>query len=253
MKFYSPLKTLLPLLLMACLLPSSVLAANFTLSPVRLFFPPGQKTDIINIKNNSTEEIKLQVSTFSWSQDDSTKDVLTETEDLIAFPKLLSVAPGETRLLRVGSRTNAGNNEKLYRLYIEELPDTHEVTGNQASVRTLTKAGIPVFIRPHLEQVQGAIRDTSLEAGAFKLSIENTGNVHFMIRSVRAKGIGEAGNTVFEREAAGWYLHPSQIKAYSLDVPRQDCLKMRAIEAEVMTNSFSRSERLNVVASMCGA
>ncbi len=252
MKFHFPLKTLAPLLLMACLLPSAVLAANFTLSPVRLFFQPGQKTNIINIKNNSTEEIKLQVSTYSWSQDENTKDVLTETDDLIAFPKLLSVASGETRLLRVGSRTSVGNSEKLYRLYIEELPDTREVKANQASVRTLTKAGIPVFIRPHLERVQGAISTIGLDDGGFNLSVENTGNVHFMIRSVRAKGLDVAGSSVFEREAAGWYLHPSHAKTYTLDIPREDCLKMGTIEAEVTTDSFSRSERLNVVASMCG-
>ncbi len=253
MKFFDSIKTLISLLLLTCLLPGSVLAANFTLSPVRLFFQPGQKTDIINIKNNSAEEIKLQVSSYTWSQDENAKDVITETNDLIAFPKLLSVAPGETRLLRVGSRTNSDLQEKLYRIYIEELPGTRATKGNQVSVRTLTKAGIPVFIRPHEEQTKGAISATTLESGVFNLSVNNSGNVHFMIRSIRLKGIDMAGNTVLEREAAGWYLHPSHTKTYSLDIPQQECLKMATLEAEVITDSFSESERLDVVSSMCGA
>ena len=253
MKYHHSIKTLVLVLLLACLLPSNVLAANFTLSPVRLFFQPGQKTDIINIKNNSTEEIKLQVSSFTWSQDENAKDVITATNDLIVFPKLLSVSPGETRLLRVGSRTNSDTQEKLYRIYIEELPGTRETKDNQVSIRTLTKAGIPVFIRPHQERTEGSISTTNLESGVFNLSFKNNGNVHFMIRSVRVKGISKAGNTVIEREIAGWYLHPTHTKAYSLEIPQQECLKIDAIEAEVITDSFSVSEHLDVVASMCGA
>ena len=253
MKPHLSIKTLMSLLLLTCLLPTSLLAANFTLSPVRIHFEAKQRTDIINIKNNSQEEIKLQVSNYSWSQDQQAKDVLAETDDLIVFPKLLSIAPGQTSLLRIGKRVAATEQEQLYRVFIEELPDLNQAPSAQTTVRTLTKAGIPVFITPHKVQAEGELRGLSLTAGAVDLAMHNTGNVHFMIHSIRIKGVDEAGNTILEREAAGWYLHPSHSKTYSLTIPRQDCLKMHTIEAEVTTDKFSESERIDVVASMCGA
>lgn len=250
MNYYQS-KSLLLSLILAISLPGSVLAANFTLSPVRLFFQPSQKTDIINIKNNSVEDIKLQVSSFAWSQDENTKDVITKTKDLIAFPKLLSIPPGETRLLRIGSRTNSNNTEKLYRIYIEELPNSHKPTGNQTSIRTLTKAGIPVFIRPHIENTEGNISRKNLDKGIFNFSFNNNGNVHFMIRNVRVKGMDKANNKIIDREMAGWYLHPGNSKTYSLSIPKQECVKLSSIETEITTDSFTTSEHLDVNASMC--
>lgn len=245
-------KILLFTLILAVFLPGSLLAANFTLSPVRLFFQPNQKTDIINIKNNSNEDIKLQVSSFAWSQDENTKDVISKTKDLIAFPKLLSIPPGETRLLRIGNRTNASNKEKLYRIYIEELPGSQKSTNNQTSIRTLTKAGIPVFIRPHTEKTDGNISKISLDKGTLNVSFSNNGNVHFMIRSVRVKGMDKEKNTIIEREMAGWYLHPENSKIYNLTIPKEECIKLNSIETEITTDSFTASEHLNVIASMCG-
>lgn len=253
MKPHLSIKTLMSLLFLTCLLPTSLLAANFTLSPVRVFFQADQRTDIINIKNNSQEEIQLQVSSYTWAQDQEAKDVLTETDDLIVFPKLLSVAPGQTSLLRIGKRVAPAEREQLYRVFIEELPGVRQTSTDQTTVRTLTKAGIPVFIQPLKAQARGELKELSFKAGTVDLAMHNTGNVHFMIHSVRIKGLDEAGNTMLEREAAGWYLHPSHAKTYSLAIPRQDCLKMHAIEAEVTTDKFSESERIDVIASMCGA
>ena len=44
-------------------------AADFTISPVRVFIAPGKKAEVVTIKNNSDENLTVQMSSFLWEQD----------------------------------------------------------------------------------------------------------------------------------------------------------------------------------------
>ncbi|MBI5599153.1 MAG: molecular chaperone, partial [Deltaproteobacteria bacterium] len=129
-------------------------SANFTVSPIRLFFD-GQKTNAIQVTNNSDEKLSLELSVYAWAEDEDAKDVFSPTQDIIFFPRMLTLSKGEERLVRVGLRAASGDKEKTYRIYFEEMPGPSPQEG--ATVRTLMRAGVPIFVAPRKAGAAGAI------------------------------------------------------------------------------------------------
>jgi fimbrial chaperone protein len=72
--------------------------------------------------------------------------LLTATDDLIFYPNLLAIEPGEERNIRVGANKSIVATEKSYRIFVEELPPAEK--SDHSGIRILTKMGIPVFIQP---------------------------------------------------------------------------------------------------------
>lgn len=226
-------------------------AANFMVNPVKLFFSPKQKTDIIKIKNNAEQELSLQLTVFSWAQDEEAEDMYSPTEDIIVFPKILTIEGGTERIIRVGTRVPAGNGEKTYRLFLEELPTPRDAPEEGATLRTLMKVGVPIFIAPVRAEAAGGIEGVGLKKGRLSLTVRNTGNVHFIIRAVNVEGMDAAGASVFQEQLKGWYLHGGNDRAFSLDIPEESCLRSSFIKVEVVTDKLSMDERLDVLPEMC--
>ncbi|OGT21846.1 MAG: hypothetical protein A2V90_05745 [Gammaproteobacteria bacterium RBG_16_57_12] len=234
------------------LLPLASHGADFSISPVRISFAAQQKADIIMVKNFKDTPVSLQLSVMAWTQDDDAGDVTVPTEDIIAFPKLLTIKGGEEQMIRIGKRTTAGEVEKTYRIFIEELPGKDvdpAVTG--PVIRTLTRVGIPIFVLPLKEQPSMAIDRVQLSGGQLALTVRNDGNTHFVTREVRVTGHDQDGKPIFQHDIAGWYLLSGHEKRYQIEVPRDVCLQLRQLDMEVVTDNSSRSERIDVTPEMC--
>src|SRR5216684_4497892 len=90
----------------------------------------------------------FQVTSFAWSQDASGAVQLAPTEDIVFFPALLTLKPGEERKVRVAATVAAKDVERTYRIFFEELPPLERPQNLGAQVRILTKMGIPIFVAP---------------------------------------------------------------------------------------------------------
>src|SRR5262249_7800725 len=125
-------------------------AATFTINPIQVFLSDSAKSGLITLQNTSPGPLRFQLSVFAWAQATDGSMVLAPTRDVVFFPKLLTLAPGEERKIRVGASTPAAATEKTYRLFVEELPSADQAnpaTGT-SQIRVLTRAGIPIFVRP---------------------------------------------------------------------------------------------------------
>src|SRR3990170_1919292 len=81
-KFFFKRKPLLFILsLLFIMTPITVLSADFTVNPVRVFFQPGKTTGTVTVKNDSEETLTLQLSVFSWDQDLEGNDIYAPTEE----------------------------------------------------------------------------------------------------------------------------------------------------------------------------
>ena len=122
-----------------------VLAGTLRVGPTRVDLSAKHPVVLLEVQNVSDTAALAQIDTFTWAQTGA-GDLLTPTTDLIATPLVLSLAPGETRFVRVGLRQrNQTDVESSYRLFVREVPPAFVAsTGLQFAVRI----GVPVFALP---------------------------------------------------------------------------------------------------------
>jgi P pilus assembly chaperone PapD len=153
--------------------PTPADAAQFDVTPVEAILSVHNRSQLLTIQNNSSETMRLQLSAFGWRDGANGEPVLSPTEEIIFFPELFTLPPGESRKIRVGSFVPAEQTEKTYRLYIAQLkpletPVAHVIsTGPQ--IRVLLNIGIPIYIEPMAPSFQGELVSSQYPT-AFSLS-----------------------------------------------------------------------------------
>ena len=225
-------------------------SASFSVSPVRIYLDAEKQIETITIKNTSDEALVLQMSIFVWSEDEAAKDVYSPTEDIVLFPKILEIEKGQERVIRVGARVPSENKEKTYRIYLEEIPKPGGAEQG-ATLRTLMRVGVPIFIVPQEGNPGGEIRELKLSDGKLTFRIYNTGNVHILIKAISVEGINKAGASAFSSEIAGWYLLHGNSRPYSVEIPADRCRKIKNLKISVNTDKISFEKTLSVFPEMC--
>jgi fimbrial chaperone protein len=176
--------------------------------------------------------------------------LLSATEDVVVFPPLVTLAPGEQRNLRIGAATAFGPVEKTYRVFLQELAPPEKPEG-PSQVRVLSRIGLPVFLVPAQVQDRTVLRDLAVRGGKASFRIVNDGNAHARPTSVKLEALGEDGTAVLERELTAWYVLAGGQRDYDLEIPRDLCAAVRKV---VVTAALGRDVlRAEVAApSACG-
>lgn len=231
----------LPLLLLVGLAlvgPARLASGSaFRVTPIRVDFSGSASSTLLTLINESDTDLRFQISAFNWTQNARGEMHLEPTEDIVFFPALVSLKPAEERKVRIGRTTSAGPVEKTYRVFFEELPPLEKPAQPQGSqVRILTKIGVPIFIAPTAPAPSGEITDFALKDAKLSFQVKNTGNVHFIAQSVRVSGLDEAGKPLLEKQREGWYLLSGDARTYDLDIPREECSRIRKVRIEVETD-----------------
>lgn len=231
------------------LLALPALAGNFGVSPIGLDLDRTAKSGAITVSNEDTEPLRVQIRLFEWIQSASGKDEYRESEDLIYFPKLMTIEANQQKLVRVGLRIPAGAQEKAYRLFVEELPAA-QAPGSPAGAQVAMKVrfGVPIFLKPAVPEARGEIQAIEMAKGKLRVSVRNTGNVHFTINEIAVSGGGS-----YAEKIAGWYLLPGTLRDYVIPVPPAACRKLGRIDVTARTEHFELKTALDVTASMCGS
>jgi fimbrial chaperone protein len=156
---------------------------------------------------------------------------LSPTEEVIVFPPLVTIGPGEERNLRVGTTAEAGPAEKSYRIFLEELPPP-ERPGERSQVRVLSRIGIPVFVAPLRTEARAALAELSLVKGRATFALRNTGTVRVRPSRVRLEGRGADGKALFARDLDAWYVLAGGERRYEVPLPAERCAEVRALAVE---------------------
>jgi fimbrial chaperone protein len=225
-------------------------ASSFAVNPTQLVLNAKTSSALLTLRNDSDETLRFQLSVFAWDQSTDGQLKLDKTEDIVFFPPLLTLAPKESRNIRIATVTPVGAAERTYRLFVEELP-SHDASEKTGAVRVLTKMGVPIFLQPVKLQAEASLRDLALKDGLFTFNVRNTGNVHFMTRAVRVRATDQAGATVFDEQVDGWYILSGGLRAYQLRVPAPQCASIAALSVEVQIDSSALRERLETPVPAC--
>jgi len=231
---------------------ASALAGEFSVNPIRLELGAAVRSGAIAVKNEGQQPLSFQLQVMEWRQDPQGKDQYLETRDLIFFPKILTIEPGQQAVVRVGTRAPVVPVEKTYRLFIEELPGNAKAAEiRNGQINFLIRFGVPVFITPSKTQDGLEIADLALVDGSLNVAARNTGNRHQVVQGIHLKGADTSGKEVYALTLADRYFLAGTMKSYTASIPADQCAKLARIEIEFRTDKLSANRKVDVDRAMC--
>jgi len=228
---------------------SKARSGEWRVTPIQLTFGREAKSGVITVVNEAAEKLQVQLKAFEWTQDPEGKDQYTETNDILFFPRILILEKAEERIVRAGIRMPAVAKEKTYRLFIEEIPEPKKPEGVNVSIAI--RFGVPIFVKPIKEEAKGEIEKIEMANGTFHARMKNTGNLHFIVRSVTVKGKNPNGGEIFSKELSGWYLLAGASRDYTTTLPQEVCLEVSKVVVEVKTDKVTLAGDLAADKTMC--
>jgi fimbrial chaperone protein len=234
--------------LAALLVATLASAALVAIDPVKVLLTGDNPSKSISLRNNGSERVRFQVSAFTWRQSLRGEMQLTPTPDLVFFPSLLELAPGETRRVRVTTTTQVSSTEQSYRLFADELPPLAAQPGG--AIRVLTRFGLPVFLAPDAAKAAPALT-LGMNSGRLKITLENRGNAHFIAQSVRIVGRAADGSSLLQQDLPAWYMLAGGKREYDLPIAPDTCAKLSQVSANANTDHGPTRADYQVPSTAC--
>jgi fimbrial chaperone protein len=233
----------------AILLSSSSFAGVWQVNPIRLDFDQKNRSGVISIRNDAEEKLFIRAEAFEWVQKENGVDAYIPSNDLIFFPKQLTINPKEERVIRTGFNVPAVKKERTYRLFLKEEAEPQSDSPNRVVIAI--QFGIPIFSKPVKEEISGALEEILLQNGTLNLTVHNTGNTHFRINTVTLKGSDPTGAESFSQELNGWYLLSGAARTHSATIPEDICQRLKTIEVQVNADRITLTGKIDVEPPMC--
>ena len=226
-----------------CAPAASASAATFSVNPTQVYLEGRTTKALVTLRNDSTEVIRFQVTAFTWQQSPAGEIELAPTQDVVFFPALVALKPGEERKIRVGTTSAAAATEKTYRVFVEELPPADSVN-NGSEVRVLTKMGIPIFVRPAKAAEGARVTGLALNGSAVRFALANAGNVHLVPQQVVVRGAAGDGSPLFDETVAAWYILAGGRRDFDVAIPAAACDRLATITVEAKFEGTSARDTL---------
>lgn len=207
--------------------PSLAAANRVEVSPPRIELQPSRGSALLQVKNFGAEELRFEILAFSWSQDGTNDMVLEETDDIVFFPAIFSVAPGGSRKIRIASQVPTVDVERAYRLVVKQLPD--DVPDGSVTVRILTEFSVPVFVNAPSMEATPLLFVNESSGRRVGFSIRNEGEKRLQPFRIQVSTRDDQGKTLHTGELTGWYILPKQEKRYEFELPESACPKTKRV------------------------
>lgn len=242
------------LLTLALCSPLAVVAGQFTLQPTRLELTGPHRSGALVLRNESADALSFRVQGVRWTQGEDGQERYADTPDLIYFPRLLTLAAGQSAVIRVGLREPPADTERTYRLFIEELPAPAlaSSTSEGARIRILTRFGAPVFVRATVARHQLELASFALEGLQAHWTVRNLGTAHEAFRAITLRGLSASGAELFRQELlAERYLLAGGTRRFAGAVPADACGQLARMTVVIATERSEVRRDLEVGARPC--
>ncbi len=213
---HSPGTKLLVALLPALLGIKIASAGPINVAPVRVDLDESTRTGAVRIGNPGDTAISIQVDSYTWQQSGDGSDVYEPTTDLLAFPPIFTIEPGETQVVRIGRVTpQSPDQESTYRVFFTELPSAPTQLDSVLSLRMRLRIGIPVFSAPPTP-VQPILRivGSRLDDGELTVRLENSGTSHARVSDFYLPGLDDS-----DRSRSPAYILPGAARDFTVRIP----------------------------------
>jgi fimbrial chaperone protein len=222
-------------------------AATFTVEPTQIALSSRTNSVLLTLRNESAETLRFELSVFKWDQSPAGGMQLEPTDDIVFFPALLTLAPGESRRVRVGNAGEFDMREKSYRIFVEELPPLNRQANG---VRVLTKMGVPIFLKPEKDIASANLNNLGHKGGKLSFTLNNQGTVHFVPTEIRVRGFA-GSSTSIDTFLEGWYILAGGRRDFEMAFPEAECSRITSVTVDVRFESESLQERLQTPNGVC--
>lgn len=222
-------------------------AYAFGVAPIRLELDSAVRSGAITVSNDDKVSLGFQMRLMRWTQDAKGMDRYEESDDLVYFPRLMTIEPAQKRVIRVGTKGAPGKVEKTYRLFIEEMlkPKTG---GDGTKIAVRMRFAVPIFVAPENAVTQGEIAGVRQEARTFRFQIKNRGTRHLKIETLSLK---RGDGTLVE--AVGGYVLAGVTRDFSLVLKPEDCRQPGPLELRVKGEPFELKQTVPTDPARCGS
>jgi len=228
----------------ACALALALLApaagaANLQISPVSLSLHAGQNAAGVALQNLGEAAVYGQVRVFQWEQKDG-DDVLTPTQELVASPPLIQIAPKSSQIIRLVRRVEAPPGvEQSYRILIDEIPHNDDTPNSGVDIRL--RYSVPLFALPADERGVPALAwSVYRKNGDWMLRIRNSGSQHAQIGSLTLSNA--AGQPYVIAQGLFGYVLAGRLREWRLPVAKDADLRgVLAVKATVNAKPLAAS------------
>lgn len=232
--------------------PEEGRTSSFNVSPLRIVLSGKTSSALLEVTNESPEPVRLQLSVSAWDQKPTGEIVLEATDDIILFPPLLTIEPGEKRKIRLGAVTPRGLAEKTYRVILEELPPARSDGADAGVIRVLTRMTIPVFLEPSRKEVSGDIAALTMRNGTASFELRNTGNTHFSVHHIQLVALDKTGQPIAKHDLEGWYILAGGKRRYEIRLPTESCRKVKTLKVDAQSDVGPLAAQAEMSVEGCG-
>lgn len=226
-------------------------AAAFTVNPMMIRLTSRSSSQLLTISNQAKQEIRFEIKAFTWDHDESDAMLLQPATDVVFFPNVLTIAAGAQQRVRVGTTATAGDTERSYRIFVEELPGA-PAAGAPAKVAMRTRIGIPVFLAAVKPEARGELQGLGVQGGQVSVRLRNAGNTHLVVDQLEVRGIGDANRVVFTHSVPGWYVLSGRARRFEIPLTPEECRGAKTLTAQARTDGGTLDARADLSASACG-
>lgn len=179
-------------------------AANFSVTPVRIYMKPQDRAVAVTIQNDGSTPVVLQADIYSWSQKADGTDDLVLTEDLILSPPIIKLGANAKQVVRLARIKPADASRQLtYRMVLREVPEAAPQKEN-IQVAFALALSMPVFITPAPARREMSCEGRKTDAATLQVSCGNKGSAYAQVREVTVR----RGDLVLGRVEGGFYILP---------------------------------------------
>ncbi len=187
----------------------AAIAGSLGVSPLRIGLSDASPTAALTIENGGSNAVVVQLQVMRWFADGEA-DRYEPGEEIIATPPIMTIAPGQPQIVRVGLSGAADpGREVAYRLYMEEVPSPPQP--GQQGLQVALRIGVPIFVSPP-GATQSSLDWRARRTGPDSVTVRatNRGGSHAKLMSLR---LADGNRTLAEQQIAG-YLLPGQTRQW---------------------------------------
>ncbi len=238
---------------LAALIACPAAAGEYAVSPLRVDLDRAARSGAVTVTNSGGDRMDFQIAVMAWSQDADGRDRYTPSSEIVFFPKILTLQPGESRVIRVGIQAIPVAAERTYRLFIEPIQIApREPLKPGANIAINLRFALPVFVKPPKREAAGEIEAAALRKGVLTLTLRNTGNEHLRMEDgVAVVGHDARGDEIFAQKIEGRYLLAGVARPISVTLPAGVCARLATVEIAARAEPFTLSRKLDVDRTNC--
>ncbi len=239
-------------LALLCGLNGAVWAANISITPTRVILSPEQKSASLSFINRGDKPLTLQIFLKSWQQDEVGRSLTEDSRELVVFPKMLTVEPGQQRPIRLGFQGQWPTVERSFRIFADELPNLDIETGALGVVFPV-RLSIPVFVREkaQAQEPQMQLKMADIQAGQLRVQISNQGTQHIAVEQIQAELLDAKGRSVGTLEEAGGRVLAQHAVFFELSISPDLCQQVRSAQIQAKAQSVTQSQTFTLSVRDC--